>query len=302
MTWRLRLIDGWLRRVEKPWLARSAEPQAMRVRFERTARLIFRDPPFATVQPDRVGGVPALWVRVRVTAPAVLLYFHGGGYVFGSPRTHCAMAARISALTGCAVCLPDYRLAPEHPFPAAFADTCAAWDGLLARGYSPGDIALGGDSAGGGLALALLGHLCRAGAARPAAAVAFSPWTDLTLSGQSIAANARSEALLPAHRIEDGRDLYLGGRDPADPRASPLFGDFPDCPPVLIQASRTELLRDDAVRMADRLEAQGAHVTLDLWPDAPHVWQIFQGWLPEADAALARATGFLRDQLSATSR
>ena len=303
MSLRLALLNAWLRRVEKPILARVPGPPEIRRRFDRTARLSFRDPPFACYLPDRLGDVPALWASVGARRPGAILYFHGGGYVFGSPETHKAMLARLSALTGLPACLPDYRLGPEHPFPAAVEDALAAWEGLLARGYAPDEIVLGGDSAGGGLMLALLGLLCRAGGPRPRAAFAFSPWTDLTLSGASMAENAATEALLPVERVAETRDYYMAGSDPEDPCASPLFAAFPGVPPVLIQASRSEILRDDTLRMAERLEAQGGRIELQLWENAPHVWQIFQGWLPEAEEALANVARFLAAQPAAeTSR
>ncbi|HVL19724.1 MAG TPA: alpha/beta hydrolase fold domain-containing protein, partial [Amaricoccus sp.] len=186
-----------------------------------------------------------------------------------------------------------YRLAPEHPFPAGLDDCRAAWEALLAEGERPQRIALGGDSAGGGLAFALLHLLLGDGAPPPACVVAFSPWVDLTLAGESLGRLARRDALLPAGRLSETRALYLGGADPRDPRASPCLGAFEGGPPVLIQASRVEILLDDARTMAERLAADGVTVTLDLWDAVPHVWQFYHGRLPEADAALDRAAAFL---------
>jgi acetyl esterase/lipase len=159
-------------------------------------------------------------------------------------------------------------------------------------------IAVGGDSAGGGLAFALVHLLLAAGEPPPAAVVAFSPWIDLTLSGASLTRLAHRDALLPAERLPAIRDLYLDGADPADPRASPHLGRFRGGPPALIQASRVEILLDDARAMAARLEADGAAPTLDLWPRVPHVWQFYPGWLPEADRALDRAAAFLSRRMN----
>jgi monoterpene epsilon-lactone hydrolase len=273
MSLRLALVTAYMRWVEKPFLARAPGPATVRARFERSARL-FRDPPFSLYLPDRFGGVPGLWVQNRRTGPGVILFLHGGAYVMGSPRTHRAMVARLCRQSGAAAALPDYRLAPEHPFPAALEDAGAAWAGLRARGHAAGEILLAGDSAGGGLALALLALLLAQGE-RPAGLVAFSPWTDMTLSGESLAANAAADPLLPAARVTEARDTYLQGADPADPRASPLFADFPGAPPVFLQAARTEILIDDTRRMAHGCDAGGA-VTLDLWEDAPHVWPILR--------------------------
>lgn len=298
MSLRLRLLNAYLKRVEKPWLARVKDPVKVRAGFERSARL-FRDPAFALYLPDRLGDVPVLWAQVRPRASGVILYLHGGAYVMGSPTTHRAMVARLSEMTGLRAVLPDYRLAPGHPFPAALEDALAVWDGLVARGYAPGRIVLGGDSSGGGLMLALLSVLLQRGE-RPALAFAFSPWSDLTLSGESFAANAARDPLLPTSQAELVLKYYLCGADAADPRASPLFARFPDAPPVFLQAAQTEILRDDTLRMAAALRAQGADVTVDLWGHLPHVWPIFQGWLPEADDALRRASAFIAQALRAS--
>jgi len=202
------------------------------------------------------------------------------------------MLARLARLTGCEVIAPDYRLAPEHPFPAAVRDARSAWDGLIARGYQPEDVVIGGDSAGGNLALGLLAALLSEGI-RPAGLYAFSPVTDLTFSGASIRANEGSDRLLPAARRGDLVRFYLGGAAPDDPRASPLLADFAAPPPVFLQFSETEILADDSRRMAAKLRAAGAVVTLDSWPDAPHVWVLFDGFIPEAREGLKRAAAFV---------
>lgn len=294
MSWQLKVLRVFLRQVARRSLRRQPDSFAARRWFERSAWLNARGRPWVGLPADSLGGVPALW-----TKPAqgpVILYFHGGGYVMGNPRTHAALGLYLTRKTGLPVCLPDYRLAPEHPFPAAFDDACAVWDALRARGYGAGEIVLAGDSAGGGLALALLAHLCARGE-RPAVLVAFSPFTDLTLSGASITENAKCEILLPFERLERLRAKVLQGADAADPRISPLFAEFPNAPPVLIQVAKTEILRDDALRMAERLRAQGAKVTLQTGGNLPHVWQYFHGWLPEARASLAQAATFIRAQL-----
>ncbi len=298
MSLRLRLLDLWLRVFEKPYLGRTTDLAGGRVRLERQA-LLLPMPRGTRLRDGRCGPLNALWVDppgVAAEAP-VLMWLHGGAYVIGSPRTHAAMVAALAHRAGMRAVLPSYRLAPEHPFPAAPEDALAAWRGLMERGEAPERVAIGGDSAGGGLALALLHMALAEGLPPPGALVAFSPWTDLTLSGGSLGTGARRDALLPAERIGECRDLYLQGADPADPRASPRFGCFRGAGPVLIQASRAEILLDDARAVVERLGQAGVEARLDLWEDVPHSWQMFQGRLPEADAALDRAAAFLRAQL-----
>jgi epsilon-lactone hydrolase len=292
VSWRLVALNFWLRSVEKPRLARETSPSAARARLERVALLA---PRTAGVRwrPGPIAGEPPLPALRTRRAGAVILWLHGGAYCLGSAATHAPLVGALAARAGIAAVLPDYRLAPEHPFPAAVEDAVAAWRGLRAEGWPAEMIALGGDSAGGGLAFALLHLLAAAGEAMPACVVVFSPWVDLTLSGASLGALAARDAMLPAERLPEVRDAYLAGADPADPRASPHLGRFRGAPPVLIQASRDEVLVDDARAMAARLAAEGVTVTLDLWPEVPHVWQFYHGRLPEADAALDRAAAFL---------
>ena len=297
MSWQLRALRVFLRSAVRRSLRRQPDSISARRWFERGAWLNARGRPWVGLPADLLADVPALWTAPQ--APQMILYFHGGGYVMGNPRTHAALGLYLTRKTGLPVCLPDYRLAPEHPFPAAFNDALAVWDALAARGIKARDIALGGDSAGGGLALALLGHLCATGRDVPACVFAFSPFTDLTLSGASIRENAAREILLPVERLQTLRTRVLQGADPADPRISPLFADFPNAPPVLIQVARYEILRDDSRRMADRLRAQGGQVTLQEGGNLPHVWQYFHGWLPEARKSLTDTAAFIRAQLRA---
>jgi len=301
MSWQLKALRVVLRQFVRPALRRQRDSLSARLWFERGAFLNARGRPYLTFAPDDLGGVPALWTTRPAPDAPFILYFHGGGYVMGNPRTHAALARFLTRKSGLQTCLPDYRLAPEHPFPAAFEDALCVWNALAARGITAGQIALGGDSAGGGLALALLAHLCANNLPRPACVFAFSPFTDLTLSGASITANAARELLLPVQRLEDLRARVLQGGDPCDPRISPLFGQFDGAPPVLIQVARSEILLDDSRRMADVVRAAGAEVSLQEWGNLPHVWQFFHGWLPEARSALADAARFINSTLPAPS-
>ena len=294
----LPVLNFCLKAIEKRHLANSTKPEYTRARFEFQARLLFQAPAFTTQLPVNLGadgGLPALWVSARnASREKVILYLHGGGYFFGSPRTHGAMLARLSELTGMSCLLPDYRKAPENLFPAAVDDAVVAYQYLLDRGYAPENIVLGGDSAGGGLAFALLHVICSRNLPRPAAVFGFSPWADLTLSGGTLRSNARVEAILPAERLPEIVTGYLGDADPSDPRASPIFGDFTGAPPVLIQVGDREILLDDSRRLGAALQAQGVAATVDIWPDVPHVWQIFQGQLRQADQALEKIAAFFK--------
>lgn len=298
MSWQRRVLNGLLRWVEKPRLARARDPDKLRAAFETRARFWLRPPRGSVFRRGELGGVQVLWAQSGPGDQGVLLYLHGGAYVFGSPDTHRAMLARLSRLTGMRACLPYYRLAPEHAFPAAVDDARAVYDGLLAGGVAPERIVFGGDSAGGGLALALLGDLVAKNRPLPCAVFAFSPLTDMTLSGDSFRSNARTDVMLPAARALEMADMYLQGHDPQDPRASPLFADFAGAPPVRLHVADTEILHDDSLRMAARLRDQGIEVHLQVAHDLPHVWPLFQRLLPEADATLADLAQWIKRQLS----
>lgn len=297
MSRRLALLNAGLKTVGLPLLRRTKSPEQAAREFAIAARILFRKPAGLRIDRGEVPGPGRPLSMATISCGAVrprgtVLYLHGGGYVSGSAATHRGMIGRLSALAGVSVTAPDYRLAQEAPFPAAFEDAVASWEAMLAAGHLASEIVLGGDSAGGGLALALLSELCRRGTP-PAGLFAFSPWTDLTLAGDSLKANAGSDVILPATRVAELAVIVLGGTDPADPRISPLYAEYPGAPPVYLQASRTEILLDDTRRMAGRLRRKGVAATVDLWADAPHVWQIFDGWIPEARAALERAAAFV---------
>lgn len=298
MSLRLRALNQLLRWVERPYLEQETDITRARARLDRNAQMLpvrHQARLAETVLRDGAIALPALRIAGPASGPH-LLWLHGGGYCIGSPQSHARLVEDLAARIGGSAVIPAYRLAPEHPFPAAPEDAFAAYRALLAEGAGP--IVLGGDSAGGGLAFALLHLILAAGLPAPACLVTFSPWTDLALAGESLVTLQAEDPLVPARRLREVRDLYLAGADPRDPRASPLHGRFAGAPPVLIQASSSEILRDDAVAMAARLQADGVAVTLDLWPEVPHVWQFYAGLLPEADTALARAATFVQDVLT----
>lgn len=300
MSVQLQILNTSLKWVEKPFLARVTEPAHIRRRFEMTARVWFHAPWGTKSRWDTLehegSSVPALWTGASLTGTKTVLYFHGGGYVFGSPRTHAAMLGTLARMAGVRACLPQYRLGPEAPFPGAVDDALAAYLALLGQGIAAQEIVIGGDSAGGGLALALLGQLLEKGYPLPAACFAFSPLTDLTFSGESMQGNEQAEVLLPAERAGDLAEMYLAGHDPMDPRASPLFADFHGAPPVWLAVGTTEILLDDTRRLVDRLTGKNVPVTVDIQDDLPHVWPIFHGVLPEARATLRELADWITQQ------
>ncbi|MFK7837674.1 MAG: alpha/beta hydrolase fold domain-containing protein [Sulfitobacter sp.] len=302
MTLRACLLNQWLRRVEKPAMARASEPQQLRRRFEVNAKLFFHAP-FGTQMQWQVlehgqRRVEALEVVPRTLSTDVtLLYIHGGGFVFGSPRAYAAMAGNLGKRLGSRVVLPRYRLAPEAPFPAAPDDVRTVWDSLCATGLKPDQIVVGGDSAGGALALALLGELVAEGAELPGAVFCFSPLTDMRYESESLRQNAAIEAVLPTEKIGETVRMYLQGHPVDDPRASPLLAKFEGASPVWITAGDTEVLRDDARHMAAHLTASGVTCTYDEKRDLPHVWPLFHNTLPEARETLDDLAGWIRQQL-----
>lgn len=225
-----------------------------------------------------------------------MLYLHGGAYVAGSAALDRALAASLARACGVPIFSPDYRLAPGHRFPAAIDDAVAAFD-LMRERLPASGIAIVGSSAGGGLAVAvaqLLRNRDATGTALPAAVVAYSPWTDLFLTGTSVLASAKADTTLTSHALAACAAAYAGIVDRRDPRASPHYGSPLGLPPVLLAASEDELLRDDAVRFADRMRAAGGDVELELRPGLPHAWPVFAS-LPESRRTVARTSRFLQN-------
>ena len=248
-----------------------------------------------TIEAATVGGVAGEWLRPEAASEATVLYLHGGGYFACSAMTHRPITAGF-ALRGLTVFSANYRLAPEHPFPAAIEDAVAVYRGLLASGIAPERLTVAGDSAGGGLVLALLVSLREAGDALPAAAVLFSPWTDLAGTGASIKANAKRDAMFPGEGMERMSEVYLQGASALDPLASPVYADLHGLPPMLIHVGRYEILLDDSTRVA----AAAKDVRLRSWPVVPHVWQLFK-FLPETRQSMDEAALFLRMAAGAAS-
>jgi monoterpene epsilon-lactone hydrolase len=250
-------------------------------------------------EPVSANGVPAEWaIAPGARDDRALVYVHGGGYTMGSLATHRALCARLSRLGRMRVLNVAYRLAPEHPHPAAIEDAVAAVRWVYAQGFAPRRVAIGGDSAGGGLTLATLLSLRDAGAPLPAAGVCISPWTDLSASGESIRTKASVDPMVTEGPLRAMAAAYLGGKDARTPLASPLFADLRGLPPLLVQVGDAELLLDDATRLASRARDAGVDVTLEVWEEMFHVWHAFAEILPEAQRACERIGAWLEPRLS----
>jgi epsilon-lactone hydrolase len=242
-----------------------------------------------------IGGVDAVEVTVDgVDSGNVILYFHGGVYVIGSATASVPLVAELARRTMTKVIAVNYRLAPEDPYPAAVEDARAAYDGLLAQGVDPGNIAVAGESAGGGLTVAMLLASRDADVPMPSSAFVMSPWADLTLSGSTISDRQDVDPLLTEEGLRWGVTNYVVAADPSDSYISPVFGDLRGLPPILIQAGSHEILLSDAIRLAGRAAKADVSVTLDVVPGVPHVFQAYAAVLDEGDAALSRAAAFLK--------
>jgi len=246
-----------------------------------------------------LGGVPAEWSSAPGSDPSrVLLFFHGGGYCSGSIASHRRMATEAGRAAGARTLAVGYRLAPEHPFPAAFDDALAAWRYLRRQGIAAAHIAVGGDSAGGNLSLGLIGRLRAEGEALPAGAWLVSPWTDLTMSGATLASKDAVDPLIHRGYLEELAGAYVpAGIDRRDPRLSPLFGDPAGFPPLLIQVGSAETLLDDATRYAALAGAAGVAVTLEIFPEMIHAWPVWNARLEPGRRAITQAGAFLRARL-----
>lgn len=235
-------------------------------------------------------------------AASTILYCHGGGYYFCSPQTHRSIAFGLATRAKASVFSLDYRLAPEHRFPAALDDAVAAYRCLIARGTPPESIVIAGDSAGGGLALATLVALRDAGDPMPAGALLFSPWTDLAATGATLRSNDGLDPMFSGAAIARAAKLYLGETPGTHPHASPVYADLRGLPPLFIMAGSTEVLLDDSQRVADNARAAGVDCELEVWKKMPHVWPLFSPFIPEANRALDNAAAFVRRSTSRASQ
>jgi acetyl esterase/lipase len=253
--------------------------------------------PDATVEKVDAGGVPAAWVAAPgIDDARTILYLHGGGYVIGSINTHLRLAYDLSAAASARVLLIDYRLAPEHPFPAAVDDATAAWRWLIAKGHDPKRIAIAGDSAGGGLSIATAVNLRDKRLGLPGCVVGISPWVDMEGSGHSMTTRAEQDPMVQKPGLLWFAGLYLKGANPKSPLAAPLYADLKGLPPMLIQVGTAETLLDDALRIAEKLHTAGVETKLAVWPNMLHVWSLFAPKLSEGRDACIEAGAFIRSK------
>ncbi len=270
---------------------------AVRRRLKLLERIVPRPPLGTQTSAIDAGGVNAVRVAVpRSRSDRYILFFHGGGYVVGSAPLYRDFTWRVAVAARAYVLYFDYRLAPEHPFPAAVEDSVKVYRWLADR-LDHRRIAFVGDSAGGGLALATLHKLRDDGFALPGAVVAVSPWTDLALTGQSLQSNAAADPMMNVRGLPSLANHYLAGADPRNPYASPLYGNPSGLPPTLIQVGSDEILRDDAVRMAEKLKAAGCDIEIEVWPRMPHAWHLYARIIPEGRQAIERIAAFLDHKL-----
>lgn len=253
-------------------------------------------------EPVVANGVPAEWIVPHGVLPGrAILFTHGGSFNSGSIVSHRPLAGNVALACKARALLIDYRLAPEHPFPAAVEDTVAAYEWLLGQGVAPDQLVVVGDSAGGTLTLALLIHLREQGRPLPAAAVCLSPAPDLSFSSESWTFNAKADVMLDARKERQAIEIYLRGADARAPLASPYYADLGGLPPLLIQIGGKEMLLSDAERFAAKARAAGVDVTLEVWPGMQHEWQFAANLMPEGRRAIARVGEFVEARLSPSS-
>jgi epsilon-lactone hydrolase len=299
-SWQAHLVHWLVAARMRPHALRPIDPQWVRANMgkPRSARRLMARSTGALLEMRAAsgewpGGERLSWPGGAVDAPT-LLYLHGGGFIACSPETHRSLVGSLVRRTGGSAWVPRYRLAPEHPHPAALEDALAAYRHLVGtERVAPRQLVVAGDSAGGGLALSLVLALREQGLPMPAAVVTFCPWTDMAATGPSLDENSDRCAMFAGDTIRRAAGFYVGGCDPRTPTVSPLYGDFQGFPPLLVHASADEVLRDDAVRVAQRVRAAGGTVECRLWSRVPHVWQFFAAVLPEARESLTLTQQFI---------
>ena len=301
MSIRLNITNLYARIAIKRFLRNNNDPKRVRKWLENQAKYFLATPKdfwFSATDFNYEGkSVKGLWTGVAPnnTESGVLLYIHGGAFIFGSSKTHMKLAARIASKINFKAALPDYRLAPEHKYPAALEDVITTYQAILSTGIKSGNVILAGDSAGGTLILQLLNHIIVNKLEIPAAAVLLSPLADLTFSSKSIITNQKSEVILPVEQIDFLKNAYLGSTEPKS--ISPLFYSYKGACPILIHVSESEILLDDSLNLNKKLISDGVDVSLEKMASTPHVWHLMYGYFPEAKQSLNQISKFLNNIL-----
>ena len=304
MSIRGRLVSFAIRLALKPMLKRGdLSIEALRARLATTNQMSEPIPKEFISDAYELGGVPCRSIAPEgLKTQRTLVYFHGGGYVLPGSAGHAQLAAHLGLAGRCKVILVDYRLAPEHPFPAAVEDAMAVIQALNEKGLPWHQLMVGGDSAGGGLAAATMLNLKLQGLPQPAAAVLMSPWLDLALTGGSMQSNANRDVMLGAEVLARWAVSYLGERDPLAPLASPLFGDCANLAPVLVHVGDSEVLLADGEQYVDHIIEAGGSAALKVFRDVPHVFQVLIGRIPEAKTSLDLMGQYIDEQFEACER
>jgi monoterpene epsilon-lactone hydrolase len=289
-------LDGLVTLLRSRAVPPDYDVAQARTRFEKTA-VFLGGAPDAKCEKVDAGGVPSEWVMAPgCDSGRAILYLHGGGYAIGSLNTHRRLAYDISAASAAKVLLIDYRLAPEHPFPAAVDDAAAAWCWLLQQGFATNRLAIAGDSAGGGLTIATLVNLRDKKLGLPACAVAISPWVDLEGLGNSITTRSAQDPMVQKDGLLWMAKMYLNGKDAKTPLAAPLHADLRGLPPTLVQVGTAETLLDDAIRIAEKMHAAGVDARLAIWPNQLHVFPLFAPMLSEGRDGCLEIGTFIRSK------
>ena len=293
LSWQARVLEIYLMLMRR-LSGGSGELNVARERSEvESMAAPFKPFEKVTCEPVDAGGVPAEWITPSDAQPGrTLLFIHGGSFNAGSIVSHRTLAGNVAIAAKARALLIDYRLAPEHPFPAAIEDSLSAFKWLLSQGFAPGRIVVVGDSAGGNLALELLIHLRDDHQPLPAAAVCLSPVPDLTFPGGSWVFNSKKDLMLDERKERKSVEIYLGAVDPRSPLASPSFANLQGLPPLLIQVGSYEVLLSDSQHFAEQAKAAGVDVTLEIWPGMQHEWQFAAKFLPEGRQAISRIGTF----------
>ena len=303
MSIRAKFINGLLRSTLKRQLLNIDDVDSFRKMMGGSAGFGPGIPADVKVESLEISGVSCEWISFAdSSADRAMVYFHGGGYIVGGFDSHHGIAWRLAKASGLKVLLVDYRLAPENPFPAAVEDATACYRWLLDEGYLPEQLMIGGDSAGGGLAVAVLVNIKNLGLSQPSAAVLMSPWVELTVSGDSMDGNAKADPMLSRAALEFFAKNYLGDLDRKATLASPLFADLSGLPPMLIHVGSTEVLRSDAERLVEKIKQANGNAVLEIWPAMPHVFQLLAGWIPEGKDAVEKLGSFMRNRTTAGQR